>query len=244
MIPLFEQQNTLLYDILAIQEPWKNPFQNTTNHRLSQYFELAYLSDRNTRVCFLQTNAWLFQLGPSLMIQTIFQHFAFKRLMTVIYIHNIYNPCRGSSDPSSLPLLRQIMASVGQESEQIVIGDFNLHHPSWGGADVQADQEADELILLTEEFEMKQVLPRGTITWRRADSQSTIDLIFMTPLLRESLIQCHTSKSLDCHSDHEPIRTLINLSTIQASPRQSRNWKQTDVEKLREKLQTYLSTYT
>lgn len=191
MIPLFDQQNTLLYDILAIQEPWKNLFQNTTNHRLSQYFELAYLSDQNTRVCFfinkrLALSAW-----------TVTHHsnnFSTLRLQTVndrvIYIHNIYNPCRGSSDPSSLPLLRQIMASVGHESEQIVIRDFNLHHPSWEGADVQADQEADELILLTKEFEMEQVFPRSTITWRRADSQSTIDLIFMTPLLRESLIQC------------------------------------------------------
>ena len=52
MIPLFEHQNTFLYDILAIQEPWKTPFQNTTNHRLSQHFELAYLSHQNTRVCF------------------------------------------------------------------------------------------------------------------------------------------------------------------------------------------------
>lgn len=136
------------------------------------------------------------------------------------------------------------MASVGVESKQIVLGDFNLHHPSWGGADLQADQEADELILLTEEFIMKQVLPRVIITWQRADSQSIIDLIFMTPLLRESLIQCQTSKSLDCHSDHEPIWTLINLSTIQASQRASRNWKQTDIKQLRERLQTYLTTST
>lgn len=66
----------------------------------------------------------------------------------------------------------------------------------------------------------------------------------MTPLLRESLIQCQTSKSLDCHSDHEPIRTLINLSTIQACQRLSRNWKQTDIKKLGEKLQTYLEAST
>ncbi len=63
MILLFKQQNTLLYDILAIQKPWKNPFQNTTNYRLSLYFELAYLSDRNTGVCFfinkrLALSAW------------------------------------------------------------------------------------------------------------------------------------------------------------------------------------------
>lgn len=136
------------------------------------------------------------------------------------------------------------MDNAGLGSEQIVLGDFNLHHPSWGGADVQADQEADDLILLMEEFEMKQVFPQGIITWRCANSQSTIDLIFMTPLLQESLIQCQTSKLLDCHSDHEPIRTLINLSTVQACQRLSRNWKQTDIKKLGEKLQTYLKAST
>lgn len=56
------------------------------------------------------------------------------------------------------------MAYVGHESEQIIIRDFNLDHPSCGSANVQADREANELILLTKKFEMKQVLPRSTIT--------------------------------------------------------------------------------
>ena len=104
---------------------------------------------------------------------------------------------------------------------------------------MQADQEADELILLIEELEMKQVLTRGIITSRQADSQSTINLIFMTLFLQKRLIQYQTSKSLDCHSNHKAIQILINLSIIQASLYQSRNWKQTDVKKLRKKLQTY-----
>ena len=56
------------------------------------------------------------------------------------------------------------MDSAGLESKQIVFEDFNLHHPSWGGAVVQADNKADKLILLMEEFEIKQVLPQDTIT--------------------------------------------------------------------------------
>lgn len=109
---------------------------------------------------------------------------------------------------------------------------------------MQAEKEADKLILLMEEFKMKQVLPRGIITWRRANSQSIIDLIFITPLLWKSLIQCQILKLQDCHSDHEPIWTIINLSTIQASQRVSKNWKQTDIKQLREKLRTYFTAST
>ncbi len=43
------------------------------------------------------------------------------------------------------------MASVEFGSEHIVIWDFNLHKPSWGGAAIQPDQEADELISCKEE---------------------------------------------------------------------------------------------
>lgn len=39
-IPLFESDGIINYDILVIQEPWKNPFQATTNNRVSQYFDL------------------------------------------------------------------------------------------------------------------------------------------------------------------------------------------------------------
>ena len=38
MIPLFENLLISTYDILAIQQPWKNLFQYITNHRLAQFF--------------------------------------------------------------------------------------------------------------------------------------------------------------------------------------------------------------
>jgi hypothetical protein len=72
--------------------------------------------------------------------------------------------------------------------EHIVTGDFNLHHPKWGGDEVRADAEAYELVVLTKEFSLKRTLPRGTITWRQGSRQSTIDLTFVTQLLRESAL--------------------------------------------------------
>jgi hypothetical protein len=56
MIPLFESEGITDFDILAIQEPWRNLYQPTTNNRLNQYFELHYMNDKNTRVCFFVNN--------------------------------------------------------------------------------------------------------------------------------------------------------------------------------------------
>lgn len=53
MIPLFEDQRVQDIDILAIQEPWRNPAQATTYHSLKRFFELLFDGrSNNTRVCF------------------------------------------------------------------------------------------------------------------------------------------------------------------------------------------------
>lgn len=87
---------------------------------------------------------------------------------------------------------------------------------------------------------MEQVLPCGIITWRRGSSMSTLDLVFMTPLLRNSLVECRLSQSADCHSDHEPICTVINLFITPPSLQQKRNWKNVDIPTLQTRLATNL----
>src|SRR5438046_41957 len=43
MAPLLHDQQIIEYDLLAIQEPWRNPFDNsTTHHRLKDHFHLIY----------------------------------------------------------------------------------------------------------------------------------------------------------------------------------------------------------
>lgn len=48
---LFQKPGISRYDILAIQEPWRNPFIDTTYHPLKSQFHLLYLADPMTRVC-------------------------------------------------------------------------------------------------------------------------------------------------------------------------------------------------
>jgi hypothetical protein len=52
MASLLRDKKITRYDILAIQEPWRNSFTNTTHNPIPQHFELAYMDNRKTRVCF------------------------------------------------------------------------------------------------------------------------------------------------------------------------------------------------
>lgn len=49
---LFQDPKILEYDIIAIQEPWRNPFIATSYHPLKAHFQLIYLDNAGMRVCF------------------------------------------------------------------------------------------------------------------------------------------------------------------------------------------------
>jgi hypothetical protein len=105
-----------------------------------------------------------------------------------------------------------------------------------GGDEVRADADAYELVVIAEEFRLKRTLPRGTITWRQGNRQSTIDLTFVTQLLRESFTECSIAEDMDNHSDHYPIQTTFNLHTIAAKQQEKRNWNKTDIDILQKTL--------
>jgi exonuclease III len=53
--------------------------------------------------------------------------------------------------------------------------------------------------------------------------ESTIDLVFMDPILQNKVIECQVRQDLDHDSDHLPIVTEIALAPVEASPRQQRS---------------------
>ena len=140
----------------------------------------------------------------------------------------MYNPCQTSRSDSMLAEIQRVLQETRDNVENILLGDFNLHHPLWKGTGVEADEDAKTLIMLTEEAYLKQVLPPGTVTWQRHESKSTLDLVFLSSLLCNSLLECQKTLSSDTHSDIEPIRTAISVSTIEAEKRQTRNWNKTN----------------
>lgn len=241
MIPMFETDGILNYDILAIQEPWKNPYSNTTNSRLNQYFDTYYMDSPKTRVCFFVNKR------IALASYTVTYHSGDINTINLrlpegrtIDIHNLYNPCKGSGEKSVIPILRNLLEE-NKDGEHVIVGDFNSHHPKWGGNHVIADADAYELIVMTEKYRLKRTLPVGTITWRRGISESTIDLAFVTPLLRESLVDAEIAANMDNHSDHYPIRTSFELRTVAAKEQLRRNWEKTDSALLQQTLKEAIS---
>jgi hypothetical protein len=51
---LLRDKRVIAFDILAIQEPWRNPYTETTHHPAKEAFHLCYLSGNSkpARTCF------------------------------------------------------------------------------------------------------------------------------------------------------------------------------------------------
>jgi hypothetical protein len=109
MAALLRDRRIISCDVLAIQEPWRNPFINTTHHPIPQHFELAYHDHKKTPVCFFVNK----RIESSLSSAT--HHTPDLRTLQLrwgegneeIVIHNIYNPIP-TLEPanSTLPVLR------------------------------------------------------------------------------------------------------------------------------------------
>jgi exonuclease III len=221
------------YDILAIQEPWRNPFVATTHHPAKDIFHLCCLAEEEVgpaRVCFfinkrLDHNKWQFKEHSrdicSLTIESDIEQEG-QRLT----IHNVYNPARRSaSENTALADIRAILHEY-QTNEQVLLGDFNLHHPMWGCPDVRhIDPESEDLITIIEDFNLSSTLRPGAITYEERTSRSTIDLCLVTAGLVDRVVRSQVDRDLDHDSDHLPISTAIDTRVQQLKATPKRDWK-------------------
>ena len=54
---------------------------------------------------------------------------------TQINVHNIYSPPPAShTDNSEISILTVLSHALRMPGEHMVVGDFNLYHPLWGGS--------------------------------------------------------------------------------------------------------------
>jgi hypothetical protein len=165
MAPLLADKITASYDILALQEPWQNPFKNATYCPSSSAFYAAY-DNQARRSCFLinkslDINTWdVDYSGPDICSIRL------QLSDIVLWIHNFYNQPPGSYStidyPSSLTRLPGLLA---REGEHLVLGDFNLHHPLWSSPrNPAAHLAADAVVEALSAGNMELVTPRGTAT--------------------------------------------------------------------------------
>uniref|UniRef100_A0A8H7K2N2 RNase H type-1 domain-containing protein n=1 Tax=Bionectria ochroleuca TaxID=29856 RepID=A0A8H7K2N2_BIOOC len=175
---LFKDARVREYDILAIQEPWRNPFITTTYHPLKTDFQLTYFNDAATRVC-LYINK---RIDPSTWsVSHISKDINYLSLRNpasneTIHILNVYN------EPGShtLSTLAETLGELDPGDEIIVLGDFNLHHPLWSAPHRRTGvgSRAQPLLTIIEDFQLQLLTMPGTPTRRWKSGDSTIDLTF------------------------------------------------------------------
>lgn len=90
---------------------------------------------------------------------------------------------------------------------------------------------------------MELLLPVGTKTRQDNGEPSTINLVFGSRLLSESIISCGLAGSnLDYDSDHLPITTLLSLTTTRHPERKRRLWNQLREKDFREEVRRNLQS--
>ena len=156
-------------------------------------------------------------------------------------IHNIYNlspESYSATTEGTLATLRDVLERTTPETEHIVIGDFNLHHPHWSGlARLTQHAAADNLLDIARNEALILATPQGTVTWQARGSQSTIDLIFISHTLENELIRCTPKLDLAQSSDHIPIEITFSIQTEQFVTARKRCWKKMDTEILKKALE-------
>ena len=226
LIPLFKDEKTREFDIIAVQEPWRNPSQPTTYNRRNGDFHLAF-PPQGGRACFyinkkLDLNYWSVTFtSPDMCSLKI------RIDDNDIWVHNLYSEPPGGLQVvnfnSPIPLLNQALSQLG---EHILVGDFNLHHPIWGGIQDPIQHEAaSHLIASVERANLQLFTPPGITTWEARGSRSTLDLAFGSPWVFNRLLNCCIRTDLDHGSDHIPIEVSLALEPVIAPIMKKRKWK-------------------
>lgn len=261
MIGLLQDPDIETYDILAIQEPWRgtldhasyNPRQSAFHSSDQRVKDSRVLTLVNKRIC---TEMWAethhskdlttitlkvanppgrIEDGPDNTISTWLR--GTENFERTINIHNVYNPPCQHSAFEETESLRALRTALRMPGEHIVLGDMNLHHPSWTGPTYPLQHKlADTLLEIVREAEMKLLLPPKTITrdCQRGNSheQTTIDLIFATSTLENQLVRCQVETEREQSSDHLPIGTEFEWSNQEESKSltKRRAWKKMNQE--------------
>lgn len=233
MAQFLRENEVVSADVIAIQEPWENPFQDNTHHPLKQTHELIYPQASETegrgRVCiFIAKRLEHTHLAHSRDCQEVRIK---TELSGELRIINVYND---QQHGAALRLLQEMLPPTREQQgvSYLILGDFNLHHPVWGGDDAPRDARAEDLLDLMEITGLDNWLTPGTVTRDQAGSQSTIDLVLASYSLREQMVVCEVNHNVHADSDHLPLLTLLDNNVPEAAdPVKRRNWKAMDVEK-------------
>jgi exonuclease III len=221
MASFFQDPDVAEYDIIAIQEPWRNIHNYATfNPRNSGFFAVDSHVQASRVCCYINkkisTDIWTETYHSDDLMSITMRLAGGSR---IINIHNCYNPPpRSHSEIIDLGTIETLPLALRMPGEHILLGDFNLHHPYWGGPSYPHQHVLSETLLsITRNACASLALPQGSITRRihsgRGTQETTIDLIFLTQSLLDQVVKCHVASELEHGSDHLPVSTELEWQT-------------------------------
>ena len=247
MAQFLRDPEVLKADIIAIQEPWENPFKDDTHHPAKQTHELLWPAEAETggraRVYMFVSRklAGWSHVAYSKDVQELRLKVSTRsesiEIREVRFV-NVYN--QKEEGWEGLNLLKCIILSAQDQNRRkmsyLILGDFNLHHPVWGGDKVTVDKEAEDVLELMDMANLDLWLEPGTITWpgERNQAGTTIDLVLASSSLRGRMINCSVDEEVHADSDHLPVRTELDLKTSEVEVIKRRCWKKMDEKKFLE----------
>ena len=241
MAPLLWGHLSHLPDIMAIQEPWRNPHSPTTYNPQDSNYHLAFAPTDHTRACFyiskqLAEDSWEIDQKGHPDVATLTLRLQCGSTPMQLQVHNVYSMSPTHQTAVDTPAIEELETWLAEDptSGHLVLGDFNLHHPRWGGTTCLTQHTAaDRLISVTDTAGLDLILPPGTVTWEARGSHSTIDLAFILGSLRDRVLTCGVSAPHQHSSNHLPLLTTLDLSVDETQPRWRWAWGRMDTSKLK-----------
>jgi len=186
--PWFDAVSQTTHQVLAIQEPGYNKLSQSTY--CPKGFILLYKALPTTRVCFIvsrEVNAAYWSYKQYSLYVAALQLILRKTTVSII---NIYNP-RGSRP--RINAWGALETALGEAAgEVILLGDFNAHHPAWGGVQAASETQAEHLLYATRAHGLRLITPARYPTWKRGTQESVIDLTFATDTISNRIEFCST----------------------------------------------------
>ncbi|KAG7064329.1 zinc knuckle [Colletotrichum scovillei] len=141
---------------------------------------------------------------------------ALSTLAGPINIHNVYNRQTKIN-------IDRLLATCTLGQDNLLLGDFNLHHPRWSRTPFVGPITSDARSLFhgTEQAGMECITEPGAMTYSRGSDQekhtSTIDLAFLSQSLLHRFTDWSILEGRNFNSDHRIIQTTLLMEPDRTS---------------------------
>jgi hypothetical protein len=130
MISLLANSQIREYDILTIQNSWRNVCVSTSYNSFSIDFHLLYKMKENVRMCFyvntkLNVNNWSIDFVFSDM-RTLKLNLNDQRIVNIHNVHSVSSVFYASN--ASLFIIEMTQHRFVVDEEHVLLKNFNLHH--------------------------------------------------------------------------------------------------------------------